>query len=489
MRRSVLLVFGLYLLGNLIACGGSPTPPPPAPAALGYSNASLSGTFVFQVSGQNIRGDVFSAVGVFTTDGNGTITAGQQDSNDLFLGVKQAAAFTGSYTIGTDGRGQATFNYSNGNATTFRFVLTSSSRARLIEISNVENANGLIEQQDATALGSLNGNYVLHLDGVDANSFPVSQVGLLTATGASGSASLLLDENFDGAFTQQIASTTATFSLQGGGRGLLQFVTSTGGANGTGGASSYVFYVVNSTRLELLELDRSPQLSGAADGQTGTFTTASVNGSYVYAIDGISQSGNPISEAGTFTLNGSGGITLGLEDFIENGHLNTLFPFSGSYSVGNNGRVAGQFNGSGRTVAFVLWFSSPQKAAILTTGGSEVLVESGPVAFQPALPTNATLNGNYSLRLSGVGTNGPLDISGQNQANGQGSFTGLFDFNQGGNVQIGATADGSYSFASGRGSGAIGTIPLVFYPADGNTIYMMSTDTRRLLIGSLETQH
>ena len=56
-------------------------------------------------------------------------------------------------------------------------------------------------------------------------------------------------------------------------------------------------------------------------------------------------------------------------------------------------------------------------------------------------------------------------------------------------MTVGASAGGSYSVASGRGSGTIGGIPIVFYPASSSTIYVMSTDGNRMLGGSLEAQH
>jgi hypothetical protein len=80
-------------------------------------------------------------------------------------------------------------------------------------------------------------------------------------------------------------------------------------------------------------------------------------------------------------------------------------------------------------------------------------------------------------------------FDGQLLADGQGTFTGLEDFNQGGSVATGVSAVGNYSVASGRGTGTIGGIPVVLYPASSSTTYIMSTDGSRMLTGSLEAQH
>jgi hypothetical protein len=251
-----------------------------------------------------------------------------------------------------------------------------------------------------------------------------------------------------------------------------------------------VFYVVNSTRVEFLSVNTSEQLSGYADAQSGAFTTASVSSPYVYSISGYSATGF-INETGSFTLN-SGAVSTGLEDFIDTGTYSASVPFTGTYAADsiNNGHFTGSFSASGRTVNFALWFSSPQNAVLMAYNSTSSLLESGLVAVQPAVPTTSTVSGNYALHLGGLTNNAGLALfDGQLLADGQGTFTGLEDFNQGGSVATGVSAVGNYSVASGRGTGTIGGIPVVLYPASSSTTYIMSTDGSRMLTGSLEAQH
>jgi hypothetical protein len=485
------------LLTGLVACGGSSSssPPPPPPNNAGYSNASLSGNYVFRLSGIDLNGGAFVAVGVFTADGNGNITSGQEDANDFFSGPLQVGISSGTYSVGSDGRGQATLNFANSApSANFNFVLLSTAKARIVELSNFELSSGVLEQQSAAPLTTPTGSYVLRMDGTNNTQLeqPISRVGLFTATGA-GSASVVLDENYNGFFTPTIAVSAITVSNFSGttGRGVLQFNTTTGGASSTGTFIDLVFYVVNSTRIEFLSVNPSEQLSGHADLQSGTFTTASVSSPYVFSIGGFPAIGF-ITESGSFTLN-SGAVNSGLEDFVNNGAYSASAAFSGTYAAdsANNGHFTGSYTGSGRTVNFVLWFSSAQSAMMMAYNSTNSLLETGEVTMQPAVPTAGTISGNYALHLGGYTAGGvvPTVLEGQLLADGVGTFTGLEDFNQGFNVTIGASANGNYSVVSGRGTGTIGGVPVVLYPAGSSTIYVMSTDGSRMLTGSLEAQH
>ena len=72
-----------------------------------YSNASLKGTYVYEIHGYPFTG-VYREIGAFTADGAGNITAGSDDSSVNSGGLP--VAFTGSYTVGNDGTGVVQFN-------------------------------------------------------------------------------------------------------------------------------------------------------------------------------------------------------------------------------------------------------------------------------------------------------------------------------------------------------------------------------------------
>src|SRR5437667_10081253 len=80
----------------------------------GVNNAELNGNYAFTFSGftGNSGGSsVLGAVGRFSADGFGNITNGELDTNGSGPGAALAAqAFTGSYAIGADNRGEMTLN-------------------------------------------------------------------------------------------------------------------------------------------------------------------------------------------------------------------------------------------------------------------------------------------------------------------------------------------------------------------------------------------
>ena len=81
-----------------------------ASAACGNGNeGALTGQYAFSLGGYNASG-FMAAIGSFTADGSGHITAGTVDSNGISLGVKNGSvtASGSSYSVGSDNRGCAT---------------------------------------------------------------------------------------------------------------------------------------------------------------------------------------------------------------------------------------------------------------------------------------------------------------------------------------------------------------------------------------------
>src|SRR5438105_4240934 len=73
----------------------------------GNPSARLRGQYAFLLSGFN--GDGFMMIaGTFIADGNGKITDGTEDISTV-LGLMNGVPFTGTYSVGPDNRGSATF--------------------------------------------------------------------------------------------------------------------------------------------------------------------------------------------------------------------------------------------------------------------------------------------------------------------------------------------------------------------------------------------
>ena len=70
----------------------------------------LTGNYAFTFSGNNSAGALVTTAGTFVADGNGNITTGEQDTNPSApIPRTNTPNLTGTYTLGSDGRGTITF--------------------------------------------------------------------------------------------------------------------------------------------------------------------------------------------------------------------------------------------------------------------------------------------------------------------------------------------------------------------------------------------
>ncbi|HEY6905034.1 MAG TPA: hypothetical protein VI216_12050, partial [Candidatus Acidoferrales bacterium] len=87
-----------------------------------YSDHSLNGPYAFSYKGNDASG-VLGVAGSFVADGSGHIVSGLEDFDSFITGVSTQVTFTGTYQVGTDGRGRATLNTGQGT-TTLQFVIS-----------------------------------------------------------------------------------------------------------------------------------------------------------------------------------------------------------------------------------------------------------------------------------------------------------------------------------------------------------------------------
>src|SRR5208283_5218955 len=138
MRKIFLTLINIVALGALAACGGGSsrntirTPAGPSGGnSVGFSNQSLTGTYVFAVNGVAKNGQ-FAVVGSFTADGNGNITSGTRDTVNDTGGQTLDESITGTYSISSDGRGQVILD--GNNQVIYRFVLSSPAAGNLFQV-------------------------------------------------------------------------------------------------------------------------------------------------------------------------------------------------------------------------------------------------------------------------------------------------------------------------------------------------------------------
>ena len=371
--------------------------------------ANFSGSYAFTLTSADSRGPAYFA-GTITADGNGNI-AGVEDSN-TGSGVLQNVPATGKYVIYPDGRGNIIFNPNSCHplGISLRMILTSAgTTGSMIESDALGLAKGTLAQQNAAAftLSAIQGAYVFRASGIGAGnsstvSEPVGELGLFSASGAGVISSGLEDIDDYGTVIQHAPLLQSAYSVGSNGRGTLTLATAAGSAN-------YVIYVVDSTRLNLLEIDPSPAVAvtGTAllqDNQT--FTAANQSGSYAFLMDrpitvenGQAIANIEFGDFGEYTFDGVSAIT-GARNAIG---ITGGFAVTGGYVVGQYANGRGILNTSDCPTPttcddqriYVFYVISASKMFVLQNDGNAMVGEADLQASSPY--SVGSLTGSYVL--------------------------------------------------------------------------------------------
>lgn len=292
------------------------------------ANALLKGNYTFLLRGYDLTGSPMALAGSFKADGNGAITAGELDVNNNGGVTAFAGPATGTYIVDLTFNGVPHASVSltgiNVPGTSdkfgFNFVLSSDgTRGRIVELDGIGYINvGTIQLQDPAALSAANpsGTYVFGLDSdapVGGRTVAAGQF-ILTSTSVTGG---LLDESKAADVTPRysaapLAASSAT-APDANGRGTLTLAVT---ANGATPASSrnFVYYLVDATRLNLIEVDPVPNFgtvhAGVARIQK-TLTASSVNANTVIQLTGMDAIPGTPNGIGPDIIIGSISITGG----------------------------------------------------------------------------------------------------------------------------------------------------------------------------------
>jgi hypothetical protein len=227
-----------------------------------------------------------------------------------------------------------------------------------------------------------------------------------------------------------------------------------------------------------------------------------LNGQYAFLFQGFDPLG-PYYAAGTFTADGQGNLTVGLEDVNRALGAMTL-PLTGKYNITGDNRGTMQIttsqgmssytfalNGVGTSARFIEFDNSGVQ-------GSGTILRQDPTAFN-----TAALTGGFALGLSGTDLGGgPVAALGAMFPSGSGFISGSsLDVNDAGNIYpTFAPFQGIYSVdATSRGRMTLtvvglasGTLNFAFYVVSANQILLVSTDpiltNQFLLSGSAQAQ-
>lgn len=525
-----------------------------------YANASISitaasggggpttlsaGTYVFLATGLDSAKHLFGVVGEVQLDGNGNVTAGEQDFSDG-NGLNSAGATpdtisAGTYTVNSTGQGTMTLPTSNtklgvNGKETLSITVVNSKHVLITEFDSSATASGSLDFQTLanTGLTQLVGSWSFEDIG-ENNHASYSQGGVYTLNAPSQAAICPTTTTPCSPLTQIVTDfdeilNSARNIMIGDGNGSGYF--SAPDANGRGqaffGGIYWDYYIIGPEVIRMLgyfpQTGTFDQLYvGSAYGQgTKTYSALSFKGSFVFTDAGTVLS-TTYAAAGQMSLDGISAVS-GFADVAEGTATPTSAAISGKYqmnivpatgittAVSGYGRITNLAGAQDISVIGMyavdpaLNISDPNNTT--TSGPGALLVDldqnvngSGILLTQGA--TSGAAAGNYAVGSQVfTATNGEVDLVGQAAANSSAVLTGAVDVNDAafGTGQTPAApfsatlaADASHAgrFAAPLSltlGGNAQSFNLIFYQVSASQFVVVVTGTGAAGIGTVQSQ-
>jgi hypothetical protein len=476
-----------------------------------FGDAVLSGSYVFSTSGRLPTHAFWARTGSFNA-GGGSLR-GIEDTNQGGSPntVKTQRPFTGSYSIGPDGRGTMQFCEDTSSACPrgpatayFNIVVVSPTQAHVIEFSApgatsaFTTAGGEMLSQDQSVFsagaGNLSGTYSFDFSGISASGTEQSNIGDFAANGhgsisAGNSVAPVgpgeIDINTSGALSQAPVDSKSSYTVSANGRGTMTL-------NGL----TFSFYPISAHRAKFIEIDAATSASILL-GDAYLQQTSSTCGWALNALNGLSvfetsgaAAGTVIGDLGSFmaSSNGVTGTVSAASIDQNNGGTvtSTVGTLTGGYTLDACGR--GTLSVGAHSYVFYIIASSN---AILQEITSGVTAHGFLLPSQGGPFVDTTLTGSYSFKLGGTDGSGTAgnreDFLGQLTSAGTGTgLTGTLDLNAFGTTQSAiAIVGGSYpppaagireTLALPLSTTPPSTRNLVFYMVSPTLFYVLDMD-------------
>jgi hypothetical protein len=461
-------------------------------------NSLLKGSYAFLFKGFDAQGPVMTS-GVFLANGTGTITSGTEDMNRA-SGVTTAATLTGTYSIGSDGRGTMTLTATNSHLVTltsaYQLVFDSNANARFFENDSANttpppiptHGSGIIKLQSGTnfAAGNFSGNYAFAFTGRDLDGKPSALAGFVHADGSQSLSPGLVDFNDAAMFNpqNQLSGNFAVASAAGRGTSVLDFAV----IGSPQVSLQYAFYFVSPTDLFFVSSDITdathPLLAGEMILQDPSvkFDQTALSGQAIATGTGLDTNASAfVGRLLTADPGCANPSTISLVFNQNDGGVNSApGPLCGTYSVNPNGRVSFTNLGSRVTAAYL----TGQNQGFLI--GSDTAATVGQIEPQSGAPFSiSSVQGGYTLSAPVPAEKSVKNLLGQLSCLlGNGSMTGTVD-----EIDADGTPNSTPSATliftltdAARGRGTVTTntalLPanLAFYIVSPGKIRLISTD-------------
>jgi hypothetical protein len=254
----------LFFLANPAASSGTSATGIGLGQAVGQSGTFTTSTFSGGYAFSSRADDSFSVdgastVGSFTAGGDGTISAGLLDSDVDGNPTSSPVAFTGSYTMASNGRAVVTINPSGGTSYQQTFWMASPAQAFFLTNDSTIEEDGVASAQQLSSFSAstLNGQFGLVMGGFDPNG-AFDRVGTLHWDGSS---KLSLNEFANNAGTGNTSGIlSGTYSVTNSSNGRV-----TGSINNV--SNNFVFYMISGSDGYVLQNDSSWEVSGTTSLQ------------------------------------------------------------------------------------------------------------------------------------------------------------------------------------------------------------------------------
>lgn len=213
---------------------------------------------------------------------------------------------------------------------------------------------------------------------------------------------------------------------------------------------------------------------------SGSFSNASLKGSYVFTAAGTDPTDGDYFVAGSLQADGAGNVT-GIEDVNLGSGVDSAVPVTGTYLVDSTGHGAftlNDVNGFRDSVLIQLSNSGASTVTDFDTSGGTGTFESQNLA-------GFVRSGSYTFQLSGSDLTGALTVTGAFNVDSLGNVSGGTQTLVGAGNTTTTTFSGvmQVAFDGGRGRIILGSNSFSYYVVNANRIILTGLDQNTFLHG------